>query len=657
MGVSLKFLLAVTNFGLGVWLCIHHCLSPAIALMEFLALASVALASDTLWLMLLAPLFAVGSLYPWTGELVFAEYDIGLCALLGGRLLSGDWIRKKLEFSKGTEVSQLPSRPPAFASPGYLWNFATIVVTVASLRGWLALPSAFAGDQFSLYTTRSNVFQQSKVILYSMALVPLLLGLLQHETKELRALAWSRLQVGFFLSALCVATVVFCERFITVGLWDWDQELRSAGPCMTMHIGDQHIDAFWTLALPFLLPERWRFRPLTILSCLLMAVVGYSIFATMSRATIFSAVLVVAVQLISQATFFRAHISDGEQSNRGTREFTRSSGVIGACVGLVGLALLALGLWYSGEAVPKRFATIAEGMQARISHWKTVLHIASRTQSQLWLGSGLGTYPIVYRKYAGLSEQPIGLVQPTDMQRPALRLVAGEKIYAAQLVSAAAPLPWRLDVKLRKSSAACGLQVSLCHQVLLQSYDCVVPASKATLDFFESEFQPMSFELTELPNDVAEVEDKWRRAWSPTALSLSAAGEAGDLVEVCNIRVTDSLGNSVLVNSDFAEGSRHWFFVSDDHLSWRAKNGWLHILVETGLLGLGVALTLTATLLSRCLYCAIRRRAWPALVVFTSLAGFLAIGMFGTLIDAPWISLLTIMQLAIAQGLAKEGST
>ena len=401
--------------------------------------------------------------------------------------------------------------------------------------------------------------------------------------------------------------------------------------------------------------------------------------------------------------------------------------------------------------------------------------MASRTQSRLWLGTGLGTYPLEYRKHVGRAEQPIGLVErevrsvkefevtlgksdpllitlgkpappwvasagcdhevpdndyfgdfidgkvlpsrcsglisaspanvgamsrsvedfatanpeltpgwlglsvspselkdtllsipqsatrnvatkakfrlAADLPATGLRLVAGEQIYAAQLVSRHAPLPWRVEMKLLKSSPDCRLQMTLCHQVLLQSCDCVVPTEQPVVAIGDDQLQTISFALTQLPDDVAGAEDAWRRVWSPTALSLVASGNPGDAIEVYDVHVTDALGKSVLQNPDFRNGSRNWFFVSDDHLVWRAKNCFLHLLVETGLLGLGVALTLCSWVLSKCLYTAFVRRSWPACVTFTSLVGCLSIGMFGTLIDTPWILLLVVMQLAIADGL------
>ncbi len=740
-------LLAVAYLGLGLRLSVNHGLAPVVVLLGFVVLAIGAYASETLWLAALPSILVLGSMYPWTGEVVFAEYDIGLCALLGGRLVGGSnpkrggWFRKKPEGS----VTGSPSQTQLdFATLGVLWFLAALVALFAGVRGWLSLPPALPGDQLSLYTTSNSAVQQTKVLFYGIALVPLLVGVFRERSGALQNLAWTRTETGFLISAAAVTAVVLAERFVSVGLWDWDQELRSAGPCMTMHIGDQHIDAYWAIALPFMFPCRWHFSLTTVLRCVLMVVVAYAIFATMSRATIVSALVAATVLVIAQATYFNRSFQAEVQA--GPRPLSRKLVYgLGSLLSLAGLVLVALILWNSGEAVPKRFASTAEGLQTRVSHWQTVLEMASQTQSRLWVGTGLGTYPLEYRKHLGRAEQPIALVNregsdvkpmevtlgkgdpllitlgtsdptwvasagcdhdvearshgvedsatatqaalmrgwlglsflpsETKNQSPSilqsatrfvkkeanprlnsglttgLRLVAGEKIYAAQLVSPHAPLPWRVEMKLLKSSQDCGLQMTVCHQVLLQSCDCVVSTEQHAGEISDDQLQQISFALKQLPDDVARVEDAWRRVWSPTALSLFASGKPGDSVEVYDVRVTDALGKSVLRNSDFKRGSRYWFFVSDDHLVWRAKNCFLHLLVETGLLGLGVALTLCSWVLSKCLYTAFVRRSWPAYVTFTSLAGCLSIGMFGTLIDTPWILLLVIMQLAIAHGL------
>ena len=78
----------------------------------------------------------------------------------------------------------------------------------------------------------------------------------------------------------------------------------------------------------------------------------------------------------------------------------------------------------------------------------------------------------------------------------------------------------------------------------------------------------------------------------------------------------------------------HWFFTSDNHLEWRAHNVALTVFFDQGWAGL---LSLAALLAL-----AIRRAggsAWRgdlnSAAVLSALAGFLLVGMFDTLIDAP----------------------
>lgn len=636
--------LSVSYLGVGVWLSINHSLAPAVTLLCFVSLAIVAYASKTLWLTVLAPMLALGSLYPWTGELVFCEYDIGLCALLGGRLAAHRWSAER------TGASTIP----ALTLLDWLGLLVALVAFTAGLRGWLSLPPAISGDQLSLYTTSSNALQQSKVLFFGLALIPLLVTAFSDQNVDARTLAWSRIEAGFLASAVGVVAVVLAERFVTVGLWDWDEELRSAGPCMTMHIGDQHIDAYWAIVLPFVLPSRWSFTISTGLRCLLVLFVAYAIFATMSRATIVSALAIATLLVVAQSTYFTSELHcKGKVVSQPRSSYLTYKFVLGGLLGIVALSLIALILWNSGEAVPRRFANIAEGLQTRINHWQKVLQMGTRTQSQLWLGSGLGTYPIEYRKYVGRTEQPIRLVnhpKPDGSHSTGMQLVAGESIYAAQLVSPHSPLPWRVELKLRRAALGCGMQVSICHQVLLQSNDCIVPSPQFE-NADEDQLEKISFGVTQLPNDVVASKDKWRRIWSPTVLSLSATGNPGDSIEIYGLKATDAAGNSILRNSDHKSGSRFWFFVGDDYLVWRAENCLLHLFIETGLLGLCVVVTTCSLILARCLYIAIVKRSWQASVVFTATLGFLSIGMFGTSIDAPWLMLLTIIQLAIGHGL------
>ncbi len=67
-----------------------------------------------------------------------------------------------------------------------------------------------------------------------------------------------------------------------------------------MHIGDAHIDAYWALALPHAFRPQVSNRWGAILWWLVMVVIAYAIFATMSRATIATLLLVAVVMIVAQ---------------------------------------------------------------------------------------------------------------------------------------------------------------------------------------------------------------------------------------------------------------------------------------------------------------------------------------------------------------------
>jgi hypothetical protein len=99
-----------------------------------------------------------------------------------------------------------------------------------------------------------------------------------------------------------------------------------------------------------------------------------------------------------------------------------------------------------------------------------------------------------------------------------------------------------------------------------------------------------------------------------------------------------------------------WIFTCDDHLVWRAKNFLVHAYYEQGLLGVAAWICLVLGSVS----CGVRFIgstkfdqqviAWLGL----SVLGFVIVGMFGTLIDTPWISALILGCISITGILGVE---
>jgi O-antigen ligase len=119
-------------------------------------------------------------------------------------------------------------------------------------------------------------------------------------------------------------------------------------------------------------------------------------------------------------------------------------------------------------------------------------------------------------------------------------------------------------------------------------------------------------------------------------------------IDLDNLRLIDSAGNDILKNGNFARGGDFWFYSSDRyHLPWHAKNLFLNVYFDQGLFGL----TTLALLVSYALIRLIRRAVsgnQDSVVILASIAGFLVVGMFDSLLDVPRIATLFFLVLCIA---------
>ena len=113
-------------------------------------------------------------------------------------------------------------------------------------------------------------------------------------------------------------------------------------------------------------------------------------------------------------------------------------------------------------------------------------------------------------------------------------------------------------------------------------------------------------------------------------------------IDVDNVRLEDIFGNTLLRNGDFSNQMDNWFFSADSHLEWHVKSLPIAVLFELGWLGL-IAICVFSIL-------AIKRASSRALqgdiaaaAALASFSGFLVVGLFDTLIDAPRFLFLLLM--------------
>ena len=290
-----------------------------------------------------------------------------------------------------------------------------------------------------------------------------------------------------------------------------------------------------------------------------------------------------------------------------------------------------IGVMMGGAYMTDRMSTTEGDLQTRLDHWREGLSVL-HSPEQWAFGVGLGRYPAAYFLLHGNTDAPGDYALRGTPVEPALALSAGrhmlgwgELLRVSQRVRVPrAPVQVELKVQADRPT---GLHLELCEKHLLYNGNCLlkdieVPATGTT------------WQTIRTPLDGTGVSGG--HPFAPRMLSFSIANKSqATLLEVRDVRLLDAGGEDLLVNGDFAHGMAHWFFSSDrNHLPWHLKNIFVHVLFDQGLFGLGVFVLMLLGGLWRLGFGG--ARAHPlAPAIAGSLAGFVMVGLFDSLVDVP----------------------
>lgn len=288
---------------------------------------------------------------------------------------------------------------------------------------------------------------------------------------------------------------------------------------------------------------------------------------------------------------------------------------------------------YFGE----RMATGVQDLGARVDHWRSSYWLLQGDE-QRWLGRGSGRY-MATRFYGGPVAERVGDYRLGDEAgRPFLRLSGGRHLldYGGMLrVTQRIALPEgavTLQARVRAADEA-GLHAELAEKHLLyqeaRSHKAVVVKGKP------GEWQTVQIKLEPLPRGAG---GNW---WAPRLINFSIAETAsGKELDVGELQLIDASGRNLLANGDFSGGLARWYFTSDrHHLPWHAKSLPLHLQFEQGWIGLFIWSALVAAALWRVSLGRARAHAL-APAIAASIVGFLTVGLFDSLVDAPRIAFL-----------------
>jgi glycopeptide antibiotics resistance protein len=558
------------------------------------------------WLVWVPAVLPVLDLTPWSGRLFWTEFDTLLLATLGVCYL-------RLRAGTNQPVMRLPAK---------LLVAAFSLSAAISLGLGLFPLSALDLNAFANYTSSFNALRAAKGLLFALAFIPLLARAWEEPARAAR-----RLALGMTLGLGLEVLYVLWERATFSGLFNFVTDYRITGSFPGMHIGGAYIEGYLVTVLPFVLLWAWHRRQIavTALAAVLYALGAYSVMVTFSRG---GQVAFIVTTLLAMFGFARLALRDQARRFIG----------VGALILIGGAAAVVAWPIFVGKFSESRLATSSEDMTVRLHHWSDALNI-QQTRHAMIFGLGLGSFPAAYFWGSSEAARPATYSFLSENGNVFLRLGNGDTLYFEQPVAVAPEHAYVLSMDLRSSAKNAALTAPVCEKAMLYSFTCAWP----TLPLKGTPGQWAHYETSIRSTNFGPPGSRLPR---PVKLSLFN-DHGGTLVDVDNVALRDEAGNNLVRNGDFSAGMRYWFFSTDSHLAWHAKNLFIHVLFEQGWLGLTIFLALLAYTLARLLKGA--RALDPlSLTLFTSLAAFLLVGMIDSLVDETRIGFLFYLLVIVS---------
>ncbi len=633
-------LVSVTTLLAGAVLAWHHPVSPLMALVLFWGWVLLAAWRPGVWLWVVPACLPFMNFSPWTGWIVFEEFDLLLLGSLAGGY--GHWVAVRpvavAPFPRGLFVLLF-----LLAGTGF----------VALIRG-VADAGGFVFDWFASYSDPLNSWRVFKSLAFAILLAPLL----HHAMQVSQALACKRLARGMVAGLTVVTVAVLWERAAFFGLTDFSTHYRTVALFWEMHVGGAAIDSYLALATPFVVWALFSARgPVTWGAAAVLALLGgYACLTTFSRG-VYGAVagplMLLAGLLWLQRSEVKVRAFWLAVRQRGDRLGWRVWGSVLLAVALGAEVALVLG---GGTFMADRLASTERDLGSRLEHWQQGLDLQEGPQD-LWLGKGLGRLPANYaaqvpeREFSGSVE-----LQSNDLTGggpQAYVTVTGPKTQAdiggafalTQRVTELKHGQYRVTLDVR-ALAPTALHVALCERHLLYEKRC--QQAVVTVNPAQSNWQTLTLQL----RGPVLSSGSW---YAPRLAMLSVAVlDAGGSVDVDNVLLQHTLTSTLIENGNFARGLAYWLPAAQSYfVPWHIDNLYLELLIERGGVGLVLTLLLAGMALTSVLFGRARRHPFaPYLGV--ALCGVGVIGLVSSVMDVPRVAFLFYLLMLFSVLLRRE---
>ena len=625
-------LAAAGTLAAGVVLALHHPSRPEVALAALALWVAAATRWPRLWLFVLPAALPAANFAPWTGWIVFDEFDL----VFMGAAATGFAALARPAGERG-----LPGSGPDRG--GLSRRQLAPLLLCAATASFALVHGLCAGDGGSMgwydeYSDPLNALRVGKGMLYALLLLPLI----QHEVRRSGADVFRRVAAGMLVGTAIVVAAAVIERTTYPGFFDFSQPYRTTALFWEMHVGGAAIDGYLALAWPFVAwavlrsrtPLRWT------LSAALALLVGYACLTTFSRGLYLAVVGGIAM----------LYVGLGRQSAPLALPPWRRRANVMLVVALLAQVAVVLGT----ESFMRSRVKDTEGDFAkRLVHWQRGVRLL-RDPVDWAFGRGSGRLPAEYAKSVPENELPGSAQTVSDLAGAHLILNGPGRIEA---LAGHYALTQRVPIESIAYHAAFDvhvdqpvrLGVSVCAMHLL--YEGACQRAEATILPNAAHWQRIVLPLVgaRLPGVVRTL---------PAAVFALTVLDANARVELDNIALSDDRVVNVLHNGEFSQGLAHWFPLARNYfVPWHIDNFFLELLIEQGVAGLAAVALLLASALAT-LLSARQRESPEAPYLAACLVSALFVGTVSSLMDVPRVAFLLFLLalLSIQLGTARGDS-
>ena len=535
----------------------------------------------------------------WSGRFYFDEFDLLLLTVL-----ASGWAATTRSARQARPVDAVFSLAIALLLASY---------SISAWRGLLPwqLPDANA---FVSYYSPFNALRIGKGALWALLLYGFMQRQLAGGTDLRPLLAW-----GITAGLTLTIGAILWERLTFSGLLNFNSDYRVTGPFSAMHTGGAYIECYLALATPFLVPivvhtKRWIVR---LLGSIVLLAATHAVMVTYSRNGYLAFGIALAVAL------FFVLVRSGPRWKRGA--------VVASICGAVFVVALPV---FTGQFAQSRMASIDRDLMIRQAHWRDALDMRKTDWPTTLFGMGLGRFPETHYVFSSEGHRSGAYRLVAEADNTFLRLIPGSPLFIGQIVDVEARTDYvvKFDVRADRPNAA--FAVPICEKWLLASHNC--SAVDVQTGPLPGVWQHFEVRVTSQRMSLG----RWfsRR---PVQLAIYA-GNSRAIVDVDNVHLETARGEDLLRNGDFSQALDHWLFTVDGHLQWHVKSMPVGVLFDQGWFGVFAFAVFSAIAMIRAAV-----RAWRgdlyAAAALAAYAGFLVVGIFDTLVDAPRFLLMLLL--------------